>query len=136
AAVQFIQQTAAAAGKPWVGNMSLATDLGAHDGTDPDELAIDAAVGPGTRGAQFAIAAGNSGGRDASPHAHHWESPLPAAGSSVSDTFQLPSFTPNGGADNDFFWIDLWYEGADALTVAIVTPTSGVVGAAKGVDSG
>src|SRR2546422_466154 len=135
AAVQFIARTAAATGKPWVGNMSLGTDLGAHDGTDPDEMSIDAAVGPGTRGAAMAIAAGNSGGRDGSPQPMHWEGPLPAAGASISNTFPL-SYTPKSGADNDDVWIDLWYKGADSITVEIVSPTSIVVGAARGVDSG
>jgi subtilisin family serine protease len=135
AAVQFIAGTAAAAGKPWVGNMSLGTDLGAHDGSDPDEKSIDATVGPGTRGAVMAIAAGNSGGRDNSPHPTHWGAALPGIGASTSNTFSL-SFAPNTGSDNDHVWLDLWYEGPDAVTVEIVSPTSITVGAARGVDSG
>src|SRR5436309_4264781 len=135
AAVQFVAGTAAATGKPWVGNMSLGTDLGAHDGTDPDEMSIDAAVGPGTRGAAMAIAAGNSGGRDGSPQPMHWEGPLPAAGASISNTFPL-SYTPKSGAGNDDVWIDFWYKGADSITVEIVSPKSIVVGAARGADSG
>jgi subtilisin family serine protease len=135
AAVQFISQTAAAAGKPWVGNMSLGSDLGAHDGSDPDERSIDAMVGPGRRGAQMAIAAGNSGGRDSSPHAHHWEAALPAVGTSVINTF-TPAYSPNGNPDNDFIWLDLWYKGADRATVSLVTPTGVTVSAARGADSG
>jgi len=135
AAVQFISETAAAAGKPWVGNMSLGTDIGAHDGTDPDERTIDAAVGPGRRGAQMAIAAGNSGNRDRSSHPNHWEGPLPAAGSSVSDTFSL-SYAPNSGSDNDHIWLDLWYKGADSVTVDVISPTGITVSAARGADSG
>jgi len=135
AAVQFISETAAAAGKPWVGNMSLGTDIGAHDGTDPDERTIDAVVGPGRRGAQMAIAAGNSGNRDRSSHPNHWEGPLPAAGSSVSDTFSL-SYAPNSGSDNDHIWLDLWYKGADSVTVSMISPTGITVGAARGADSG
>lgn len=135
AAVQFISQTAAAAGKPWVGNMSLGTDIGAHDGTDPDERTIDAAVGPGRRGAQMAIAAGNSGGRDRSPRPFHWEGALPAVGASVTNSFN-PSYTANGGDDNDYIWLDVWYKGADSATVSIVTPTGITVGAGRGADSG
>jgi subtilisin family serine protease len=135
AAVQFIARTAAAAGKPWVGNMSLGDDLGAHDGTDPDEMTIDAATGPGTRGAAMAISAGNSGGRDKSPHPFHWGAPLPAAGTSITNTFNL-SYTPNNGTDNDDVWIDLWYKGADSITLEIVSPRSTVVGATRGADSG
>jgi subtilisin family serine protease len=135
AAVQFVARTAAAAGKPWVGNMSLGTDLGAHDGTDPDELAIDAATGAGTRGAVMAIAAGNSGGRDNSAHPMHWGAPLPAVGASITNTFNL-SYTQKSGAENDNVWIDLWYKGADSVTVQIVSPGSIVAGAARGADSG
>ncbi len=135
AAVQFISQTAAAAGKPWVGNMSLGTDIGAHDGTDPDERTIDAAVGPGRRGAQVAIAAGNSGGRDRSPRAFHWEAALPAVGASVLNNFN-PSYTPEVGDDNDYIWLDLWYKGDDRATVSVVTPTGITVSAAHSADSG
>ena len=135
AAVQFISETAAAAGKPWVGNMSLGTDIGAHDGTDPDERTIDAAVGPGRPGAQVAIAAGNSGGRDRFSHPNHWEGSLPAAGSSVSDTFNL-SYSPNSGSDNDHVWLDIWSKGADSVTVSMITPTGITVSAARGADSG
>jgi subtilisin family serine protease len=129
AAVQFIQQTAAALGRPWVGNMSLGTDLGSHDGTDPDELAIDAAVGPGTRGAQMAIAAGNSGQRRM-----HWEGTL-QQGVAVANTFNL-AYTPRAGADNDFIWMDLWYDAPDQATVEIQGPSGSVVRAAAGEDSG
>lgn len=139
AATQFVQETAAAAGKPWVGNMSLGTDLGAHDGTDPDELAISDAVGPGRRGAQMAIAAGNSDARRM-----HWEGTL-SAGVTLTNTFCVgngltpPScgvFTPRSGSDNDFIWMDLWYKGADRATFEIVTPGGTTVTAAPGADSG
>jgi subtilisin family serine protease len=81
AGVQFIQGIAAAEGKPWVGNMSLGADFGAHDGTDPDELAIDAAVGPGRSGAQLAIAAGNSGNSRL-----HWQGTLVSSGTAPPRT--------------------------------------------------
>ena len=129
AAVQFIDRTAGALGRPWVGNMSLGTDLGAHDGTDPDEQTIDAAIGPGQRGAQMAIAAGNSGARRM-----HWEGAL-SAGGVLSNAFGVGSQS-KAGADNDFIWIDLWYSGADRVTVEMVSPGGAVVSAAPGVDSG
>jgi subtilisin family serine protease len=129
AAVQFIRDTAAAAGRPWVGNMSLGTDLGSHDGTDPDEIAIDAAVGPGRRGAQMAIAAGNSGARRM-----HWEGTL-SAGAVFTNTFGVNP-TPRAGADNDFIWMDLWYDGTDQASFEVTTPGGTTVSAAPGVDSG
>jgi subtilisin family serine protease len=129
AAVQFSAQTAAAAGKPWVGNMSLGTDLGPHDGTDPDEQAIAAAVGPGRRGAQMAIAAGNSGARRM-----HWEGSL-SSGAVFTNTFGL-SHASRPDPDNDFLWMDLWYDGTDRATFEVVTPSGATVRAAAGADSG
>jgi subtilisin family serine protease len=133
AASVFIDGFARAAGKPWVGNMSLGDPLGgAHDGTSPDELAIDALVGPGRQGAQMAIAAGNEG--SASRHSH-WEGTL-LEGFIYTNTFLLDSGTPKTGNNNDFVWLDLWYEGAGDVTVEIVTPGNQTVGAARGTDSG
>jgi subtilisin family serine protease len=133
AAVQFIDQFAQAVGEPWVGNMSLGDDLGgAHDGTSADELAIDAVVGPGRPGAQLAVAAGNSG--RTSQH-FHWEGTL-AAGQTFSNSFTLPTTNPASGADNDFVWIDAWYDGADSATVEVVTPGAATVSVPQGGDSG
>jgi subtilisin family serine protease len=132
AGVQFVDQFAADAGKPWVGNMSLGDDTGgAHDGTSPDELAIDAVVGPGRPGAQMAIAAGNSG---SSTRHFHWQGTL-AAGTTFTNTFTL-SGTALPGNDNDFIFIDVWYSGADSATVQVLTPGAATVSAAKGADSG
>jgi subtilisin family serine protease len=132
AAVEFVDGMAQAAGEPWVGNMSLGGDLGAHDGTDPDELAIDAVVRPG-RGSQMAIAAGNFG---SSNRHFHWQGNLPAVAATATTTFTLNSLPPNAGSNNDFIWLDLWYEGADSATVSIQTPGAQVVSAARGADSG
>lgn len=130
AAVQFVREFAVAAGKPWVGNMSLGDDLGAHDGSDPDEMTIDAAVGPGHPGSQLAIAAGNSGAKRI-----HWEGAL-VSGGVVSNTFSIPAYTPNAGTDSDFVWMDLWYRGADRATIDLVTPGGQVVSAAYAMSSG
>ncbi len=130
AAVQFIRDFAAAEGKPWVGNMSLGSDIGAHDGTDPDELSIDAAVGPGRPGAQLAIAAGNSGGV-----AMHWDSTL-AQGVTTQNALIVPSYTPGSADEDDVIWIDLWYEGAVDLSVQLTAPNGVSVTAATGEESG
>jgi len=133
AAVQFIDQFAKAAGKPWVGNMSLGDDTGgAHDGTSADELAIDAVVGPGHPGAQLAVAAGNSG--RTSRH-FHWQGTL-AAGQTFTNSFTVSGNAALGGSDNDFVWIDTWYDGADSATVEVVTPGAAIVSVPKGGDSG
>lgn len=135
AAVEFIDGVASAAGKPWVGNMSLGSSLGgAHDGTSPDEIAIDAIVRPGRRpAAQMAIAAGNYG---SSNRRFHWQGNLPAVGNSATTTFTLNSLTPNAGSNTDFIWLDVWYRGSDNATVTIQTPGAQTVSATRGADSG
>jgi minor extracellular serine protease Vpr len=133
-AVDFIDGIAQGRGEPWVGNMSLGDPLGGgHDGTSPDELAIDAVVRPGRPGSQFAIAAGNYG---ATSRHWHWQGNLPSVGSSTTTTFPLGSLNPNPGSNTDFVWLDLWYRGSDSATISIVTPVSGTISAAKGTDSG
>jgi subtilisin family serine protease len=129
AAVQFVRQVAAAEHKPWVGNMSLGSDIGAHDGTDPDEQAIAAAVGPGNPGAQMAIAAGNSGGLG-----FHWEGSL-NQGVTSSTTLAVPNLSLSG-PENDFLWIDVWYAGAARATLEVVTPSGQAIGAAYGTSTG
>ena len=134
AAVQFISGFAAAAGKPWVGNMSLGDEVGgAHDGTSAEELAIDAVVGPGRPGTQMAVAAGNYG--STSRH-NHWRNSL-QGGESWTNTFALGNSTPIPGDGNDEIWITFWYEGEDNVTLDIIPPGgSPVVSAARGVDTG
>jgi subtilisin family serine protease len=134
AAVDFIDGFAQAAGKPWVGNMSLGDDTGgAHDGTSPDELAIDALVRPGRPGTQLAVAAGNSGRSD---RHFHWDGTLGAAGTAATNTFTLASVPARSGSENDFIFLDFWYRGSDSATFQIVTPGAQTVSAAKGIDSG
>ena len=134
AAVEFIDGVAQTEGKPWVGNMSLGSDLGgAHDGTSPDELAIDAVVRPGRPGTQMAIAAGNFGRSD---RHFHWQGNLPAVGNTALTTFTLNSLTPNAGNNTDHIWLELWYRGSDSATVTVQTPGAQTVSAAAGADSG
>jgi subtilisin family serine protease len=132
AAVQFIQQVAEAEGKPWVGNMSLGHTLGPHDGSDAVELMLDAAVGPGRAGAQMTLSAGNTG---SDTRQFHWEA-LPAQGITETNNFDLPANDANSDGDNDFIWMDLWYDGGDSFTISIVTPDATTVSASTGTDSG
>ncbi|HEV8199456.1 MAG TPA: S8 family serine peptidase [Candidatus Polarisedimenticolia bacterium] len=134
AAVEFVDGMARARSEPWVGNMSLGADLGPHDGTSPDELAIDAVVRPGRAGSQMAIAAGNEG----SVNRHfHWQGNLPPVAGIATTTFTLnAALPPNPGSNTDFIWLDLWYRGSDSATVTIQTPGAQTVSAARGTDSG
>ncbi|HZT57276.1 MAG TPA: S8 family serine peptidase, partial [Pyrinomonadaceae bacterium] len=103
-ALSFIQ-TQAGAGKPtapglnepFVINMSLGGQAGPHDGTGPDEIAIDNLVGGGA-GRAVCVAAGNEGSDSV-----HVQTTVPANGGSVTLTFNAnkPNFidlysTPRG----------------------------------------
>ncbi len=134
AAVQFVSGFAQAAGKPWVGNMSLGDELGgAHDGSSAEEIAFDSVVGPGKPGAQLAIAAGNYG---SSSRHNHWRNSLDGLASWVN-TFTLTNSSPIPGDDNDNILIDFWYEGEDNATIDILPPGgTPVVSAPRGVDTG
>jgi subtilisin family serine protease len=132
AALQFIRQVAEAEGKPWVGNMSLGSALGPHDGTDAVELALDAAVGPGIAGSQMTLSAGNNG---AWYRQFHWESQR-VQGVTATNTFDVPGVSANPDAETDFIWMDLWYAGGDIFTVTIIAPDASSVSASTGTDSG
>ncbi|MCP3982081.1 MAG: S8 family serine peptidase [bacterium] len=132
AAVQFIDQFAQAAQRPWVGNMSLGSSLGAHDGTSATELAIEAVVGPGLPGAQLALAGGNSG---STGRHHHWQGNL-TQGETFTNTFDLPDGDVDEEDEEDSIWLDLWYAGSDRATVSLETPDGQTVTAAWGQDSG
>jgi subtilisin family serine protease len=62
-AMKFIQQMATEMGKPFVINMSVGTNIGAHDGTMDQERAIDAVVDSGP-GRAVCVATGNYGSSD------------------------------------------------------------------------
>jgi subtilisin family serine protease len=112
AALDWIDQRATALGMPVVVNMSLGTDFGPHDGSDPDELAINAFVGTGR---VVVVSAGNS--RNDSIHT---ESTV-VQGGTVSRVFQIPSYTPAAGAE-DSISFDMWHDPADTLQVRLVSP--------------
>jgi subtilisin family serine protease len=77
--LEFIKQKAAELGEPFVINLSIGGQIGPHDGTTPDERAIDSLVSSGT-GRAVCVAAGNEG--DSSTHAR---SIVPAGGSQTLD---------------------------------------------------
>ncbi|MFQ5845141.1 MAG: S8 family serine peptidase, partial [Planctomycetota bacterium] len=116
AAYAWIAGQAAGTGRPFVINMSLGSDFGAHDGTDPDELALDALLAPGVSGRSAAIAAGNSRGAGV-----HVEAAV-AAGGANPHAFRIPAYDPSPGSDNDAIFFDLWYEGGDALGMSLLDP--------------
>ncbi len=111
-ALNFIQQKAAELGEPFVINMSLGGQLGPHDGTDPDERAIDNLVN-GASGRAVVVAAGNEG--DSGIHAH---ATVPTSGSLTLDL--------NASGSPQF--IDLYYSNADRFSVTLRRPDGVTVG--------
>jgi subtilisin family serine protease len=101
-ALQFIQTKAAELGEPFVINMSLGGQAGPHDGTGPDEIAIDNLVNSGA-GRAVCIAAGNNGTDNI-----HATTSVPAGGSvtlhlnattnpSTLDLYSAPRGTNSSG---------------------------------------
>lgn len=117
--VSYIFARAAALGKSAVVNLSLGTQDGPHDGTDPMDLMLSALTGPGRI---IVVAAGNDGAREV--HGH-------VAVSGATDalmTVTLPTYTPLAGASNDYLLFSGWYPGADSVGVTITTPGGSVIG--------
>ncbi len=117
--------TQKAAGEPFVINLSLGSQQGAHDGTDPMEADIDEIL-TSTPGSAVVIAAGNDG-----------SNPIHADGSVLQDSsityqFSIPTYTPSGTVDNDYVSFDMWYVGGDKLTVSVTSPGASVVSAVAG----
>ncbi|MDE2058529.1 MAG: S8 family serine peptidase [candidate division NC10 bacterium] len=108
-AFQFIDQKAAEMGRPYVINLSLGTQVGAHDGTDLDELAIDSLVGPGKPGKAVAVAAGNDGGNPI----HAKGSFGPAGAPNQSVTIKVSQFESAASI------FDFWFDGRDTFTAVI-----------------
>lgn len=108
-ALQFVNQKAADLGRPYVINLSLGTQVGAHDGTSLEELAIDSLVGPGRPGKAVAVAAGNSGGRPI----HAGGSFGPPSSPNQSVTIKVSQF----GSESSAF--DFWFDSRDTFTVVV-----------------
>ena len=91
--VQWIKELAEKEGKPWVLNMSFASDIGPHDGSSTFEQVMNGLCGAG---ALMVGAMGNEG--EMKLHAAHT---FEAAGDSV---YLLFSNDPNSGNNHFDFW--------------------------------
>jgi len=121
-AMDFIDAKAAELDKPYVINMSFGSQYGAHDGSDVDELTIDALTGPGKAGKVTVKSAGNE--RD---HRIHFSGTL-AQGQTRTHQLVVPSYTPLPGVFNDTVAWTIWYSSGDSLTVKINDPTTAPCG--------
>jgi hypothetical protein len=128
--VAYIVERAAALGRPVVVNVSLSGQAGPHDGTTLTEEALDALSGPG----RIVVAgAGNAGDhRNTAPEVangpHHAQGRIGVGGHGL---VILP-YAPTDGPGNDAVLLELWYDGADSLTLRLRSPRGDAVSAATG----
>ena len=122
--ITYIKNKAVAAGEPFVINLSLGSQDGAHDGTSADEKVIDAVLAD--TGCAIVVAAGNEGADQI-----HADSTV-SRGGSVSYQFTIPAYTPSNISQNDYVYFDMWYGAEDQLTVAVTSPNGSVVTAISG----
>ncbi len=116
-ALAYFQSIATALGKPIVVNMSIGGQSGAHDGTSPHEIAVDAftASGPGR---VVVISAGNDYGVNI-----HAKADIPTAGTGTFG-FTVGSNTGSTASTINQFFI---YGGNDNNVEAKVTAPDGIV---------
>ena len=110
--IRYVFRTAAAMRRPAVVNLSLGGHDDAHDGTDSLSQVIDEAVGPGRI---VCCAAGNEGNDNI-----HASVKVPKAG---TRTIACALATRPPGAPAFVAAFTGWYDGADRLSVAVVSPS-------------
>ncbi len=107
-ALDYIRTKAAGLGKPVAINMSFGTHWGSHDGTSDVEEVVNAVSGPGVI---VCVAAGNEG-----------DMPVHIKGTG-SFSKQMRITHPSGsGGSSDYVWLDIWYEGSDAVSLTLQGP--------------
>ncbi len=129
----YIFDRAAALGEPAVVNLSLGTQLGPHDGTTLFEQAIDQLVGAG----RIVVTVAGNQAVNGNESPAFVRAPVHAAGAlapggSATTHLVVPSYTPGSGAVDDGAVLDLWYGGADSVTIRVTTPAGYSVAVAMG----
>ena len=120
--VSFIFARAATLGLPAVVNLSLGSQYGPHDGTDPFDVALDALVGPG----KIVVAsAGNARGTRI-----HARGMIPTTGmpSTLETVYQVDAYSGFPGSSNDVVLFDGYYESTDNYTVTVISPNGFTAG--------
>lgn len=116
-AMNYIFDQADALGLPAVINLSLGTQLGAHDGTNPMEEEIDFLVAQ-EPGRAVVVAAGNEGSDDI-----HSEIQAISGLSVIGPDFTVDSYSASAGAGNDVILISGYYPSTDDLEVHLWSPS-------------
>lgn len=115
-ALEYIFAKADLLGLPAVINISLGSQIGAHDGTDPMEESIDALVAA-QAGRAVVVAAGNDDEEDI-----HGEVKVQQGAKVAGPTLHVPFYTAQPGAGNDRVAIAAYYPSTDSITVQLLSP--------------
>jgi hypothetical protein len=128
--VAYIFARAEALGRPAVVNVSLSSQQGPHDGTTLLERALDALSGPGR---VIVSGAGNAGDhRNTVPVVDNGPFHAQGQAGGPGHGLRIPSYQPIPGPENDAALLELWYDGADSVTITVRGPGGVAVSAATG----
>jgi subtilisin family serine protease len=128
--VAYIFERAAALGRPAVVNLSLSTQSGPHDGTTLLERALDALSGPGRI---IVSGSGNAGDhRNSLPQVINGPFHAQGRAGGPAHGLRVPAYEPTPGELNDAALMELWYSGADSVTITVRSPRGDAVSAATG----
>ena len=116
-ALKFIDDMASSLAQPYVVNMSLGSNDGAHDGTSLSEQAIDELVGSDIPGKVVVVSAGNDGENDI-----HASGTFTNSNNSYEVSFQIDEYDENSGNYDDYVLFETWYDGTSNVSVSIETP--------------
>ena len=125
-ALTYAQKISSTEGKPVVVNLSLGSQSNAHDGTSTLDAAVNTFTSSGD-GRVAVAAAGNAGNEDI-----HVTGDV-AASATGNITISVPS---NTGTSGDSFWLELWWNNGDDVTVTLVSPNSSTQTRTAGQDPG
>lgn len=114
-ALTYAEKISDTEGKPVVVNMSLGGHANAHDGTRDLDRAIDNFTASGN-GRVVVVSAGNEGN-----DAIHITGTT-AASATSNITVSVPTYTANSGTNNDYFYVDLWWNNGDDVDASVTTP--------------
>ncbi|MBT4993702.1 MAG: S8 family serine peptidase, partial [Candidatus Marinimicrobia bacterium] len=128
-ALTYAQKISSSESKPVVVNLSLGSQSNAHDGTSTLDAAVNSFTSSGN--GRVAIVAGGNAGNELI----HVTGTVNASATG-NIVVNVPSYTPNGGTGDDAFFLELWWNNGDDVTVAIVSPNSQGFSLTAGQDPG
>src|SRR5207244_3462613 len=113
--VSYIFSKATAAGMPAVVNLSLGSQYGPHDGSDPFSFAVGGLTGAG----HIVVA---SAGNDNNLKEHGKLTTTSSTVGTDKFTFSIPSYSPRADIFNDYVLVTGWYDVATSMTVKLKGP--------------